>query len=131
MKTKAVRLHGEKDLRLEEFDLPEISDGEILIRVICDSICMSTYKTAMQGAKHLRVPDNVSSSPVIIGHEAVFSARRLVKSRANLQRGRISLLKLLHEECERSARIDDVFNDQDILAFYIVAQIFLDLEDTR
>lgn len=69
MKTKAVRLHGEKDLRLEEFDLPEISDGEILIKVICDSICMSTYKTAMQGAKHLRVPDNVSSSPVIIGHE--------------------------------------------------------------
>ena len=69
MKTKAVRLYGEKDLRLEEFELPEISEGEILIRIISDSACMSTYKTAMQGAKHLRVPNNVSEHPIIIGHE--------------------------------------------------------------
>ncbi|MBR5538369.1 MAG: zinc-binding dehydrogenase [Clostridia bacterium] len=69
MKTKAVRLYGEKDLRLEEFDLPAMGDGEILIKIISDSVCMSTYKTAMQGAKHLRVPDNVSENPVIIGHE--------------------------------------------------------------
>ena len=69
MKTKAVRLYGEKDLRLEEFELPEIKEGEILIRIISDSVCMSTYKTAMQGAKHLRVPDDVSENPIIIGHE--------------------------------------------------------------
>lgn len=69
MKTKAVRLYGEKDLRLEEFDLPEIKPGEILIKIISDSVCMSTYKTAMQGAKHLRVPDDVAENPVIVGHE--------------------------------------------------------------
>ena len=69
MKTKAVRLYGEKDLRLEEFELPPISDGEILIKIISDSVCMSTYKTVMQGAKHLRVPDNVAENPIIIGHE--------------------------------------------------------------
>ena len=69
MKTKAVRLYGEKDLRLEEFELPDINDGEILIKIVSDSVCMSTYKTAMQGAKHLRVPDNVAENPVIIGHE--------------------------------------------------------------
>lgn len=69
MKTKAVRLYGENDLRLEEFDLPAISDGEILIKIISDSVCMSTYKTAKQGAKHLRVPDNVAENPVIVGHE--------------------------------------------------------------
>lgn len=69
MKTKAVRLYGENDLRLEEFDLPEISDGEILIKIVSDSVCMSTYKTAKQGAKHLRVPDNVAENPVIVGHE--------------------------------------------------------------
>ncbi len=69
MKTKAVRLYGEKDLRLEEFDLPEIKSGDILIKIISDSVCMSTYKTAMQGAKHLRVPDNVAENPVIVGHE--------------------------------------------------------------
>lgn len=69
MKTKAVRLYGELDLRLEEFELPPLKDGEILIKVISDSVCMSTYKTAKQGAKHLRVPDNVAENPVIIGHE--------------------------------------------------------------
>jgi len=69
MHTKAVRLYGEKDLRLEEFALPEIGDGEVLIKIISDSVCMSTYKTAMQGAKHLRVPDDVAEHPVIIGHE--------------------------------------------------------------
>ena len=69
MKTKAVRLYGEKDLRLEEFELPAINDGEILIKIVSDSVCMSTYKTAMQGAKHLRVPDNIAENPIIIGHE--------------------------------------------------------------
>ncbi len=69
MKTKAVRLYGEQDLRLEEFELPELKNGEILIKVVSDSVCMSTYKTAKQGAKHIRVPDNVAENPVIIGHE--------------------------------------------------------------
>ena len=69
MKTKAVRLYGESDLRLEEFELPALKNGEILIKVISDSVCMSTYKTAKQGAKHIRVPDNVAENPVIIGHE--------------------------------------------------------------
>lgn len=69
MKTKAVRLYGERDLRLEEFELPALKNGELLVKVISDSVCMSTYKTAMQGAKHLRVPNNVAENPVIIGHE--------------------------------------------------------------
>ena len=68
MKATAVRLHAAKDLRLEEFELPEIKDDEILVKVVSDSVCMSTYKTAKQGAKHLRVPDNVAENPVIIGH---------------------------------------------------------------
>ena len=69
MKTKAVRLYGENDLRLEEFELPELKNGEILIKIISDSVCMSTYKTVKQGTKHLRVPDNIAENPVIIGHE--------------------------------------------------------------
>lgn len=69
MKTKAVRLYGKNDLRLEEFELPAIRDDEILARVISDSICMSSYKATIQGADHKRVPDNVSENPVIIGHE--------------------------------------------------------------
>lgn len=69
MKTKAVRLYGENDLRLEEFELPLLEDGQILIKVVSDSVCMSTYKTVKQGAKHLRVPEDVAEHPVIIGHE--------------------------------------------------------------
>ena len=69
MKTKAVRIYGKNDIRLEEFDLPEMREDEILAKVISDSVCMSTYKTAKQGAKHIRVPDNVAENPVIVGHE--------------------------------------------------------------
>ena len=69
MKTKAVRLYGKNDLRLEEFELPEIKDNEILAHVISDSICMSTYKAAIQGADHKRVPNDVAENPTIIGHE--------------------------------------------------------------
>ena len=69
MKTKAVRLHGQNDLRLSEFDLPEIKDDEILAHVISDSICMSSYKAAIQGSNHKRVPENLSEKPIIIGHE--------------------------------------------------------------
>ena len=69
MKTKAVRIYGKKDLRLEEFELPELEDDEILASVISDSICMSSYKAAMQGAEHKRVPDDIHINPTMIGHE--------------------------------------------------------------
>ena len=69
MKTKAVRLYGENDVRLEEFELRPITSGEILIKIISDSVCMSTHKTILQGEKHLRVPEGIKEKPVIIGHE--------------------------------------------------------------
>jgi len=69
MKTKAVRLYGKNDLRLEEFDLPKIKDNEILASVITDSICMSSWKLANQGQDHKKAPDNLSDNPIIIGHE--------------------------------------------------------------
>ena len=69
MKTKAVRLYGESDLRLEEFELPAIQETEILATIVSDSICMSSYKAATQGTKHKRIPNNVAENPIIIGHE--------------------------------------------------------------
>ena len=69
MKTKAVRLYGESDLRLEEFELPAIESNEILAKIVSDSICMSSYKAATQGTNHKRVPNNVADEPIIIGHE--------------------------------------------------------------
>ncbi|MDR0815124.1 MAG: zinc-binding dehydrogenase [Bacteroidales bacterium] len=69
MKTKAVRLYGKNDLRLEEFELPGIREDEILAKVVSDSICMSSYKAAQQGADHKRVPNDAATNPIIIGHE--------------------------------------------------------------
>lgn len=69
MKTKAVRLYGKNDMRLEEFELPEIRDDEILAHIISDSVCMSSHKAAMQGENHKRVPSDIAENPVIIGHE--------------------------------------------------------------
>ena len=69
MKTKAVRIHGKMDLRLEEIDLPEVGPDDVQVKIISDSICMSTYKAAVEGAEHKRVPDNVAENPTIVGHE--------------------------------------------------------------
>lgn len=69
MKTKAVRMYGKEDLRLEEFELPEMKDDEILAKVVSDDICMSTYKSAHAGIEHKRVPDDIAEHPTITGHE--------------------------------------------------------------
>ena len=69
MQTKAVRLYGKKDLRLEEFELPAIKESEILAKVVCDSLCMSSCKASHEADIHKRVPRDIACNPVIIGHE--------------------------------------------------------------
>lgn len=69
MKTRAVRLYGKRDLRLEEFELPPIKEDEILAKVVSDSLCMSSYKASTQGIDHKRIPNDVAENPIIIGHE--------------------------------------------------------------
>ncbi len=62
-------MYGKEDLRLETFELPPIKEDEILVKIISDSICMSTYKAAEQGTAHKRVPKDIAENPVIVGHE--------------------------------------------------------------
>lgn len=69
MKTKAIRMYGANDIRLDEFELPEITEEEVLIRVVSDSVCASTYKAVKQGTAHKRVPNDIAETPIIIGHE--------------------------------------------------------------
>ena len=69
MKTKAVRLYANEDLRLEEFELPALKEDEILAKIVSDSICMSTYKAAHQVGVHKRLPKDLAENPVIVGHE--------------------------------------------------------------
>ena len=37
MKTKAVRIHGKMDLRLEEIELPQVGPDDVQVKVISDS----------------------------------------------------------------------------------------------
>lgn len=69
MKTKVAAIYGKRDVRLREFELPEITDNELLVSVISDSVCLSTWKTALLGSEHKRVPDDLENHPVITGHE--------------------------------------------------------------
>ena len=69
MKARAARLHAANDVRIDEFELPPIKDDEILVKIVCDSICMSTYKMAKLGVEHKRVHADVAEHPAILGHE--------------------------------------------------------------
>ncbi|GAM60907.1 putative oxidoreductase linked to yggC [Vibrio ishigakensis] len=69
LQTTAAVICGEKDVRLRTFDLPQISDDELLVKNISNSICLSTYKAALLGSKHKRVPENIDEVPVMTGHE--------------------------------------------------------------
>ena len=69
MLVKGVRMYGKADLRFETFDIGEMGEEELLARVVTDSLCMSTYKAALQGSDHRAVPDGIDRNPVVIGHE--------------------------------------------------------------
>ena len=69
MRTIALRLYGANEVRLECLELPQITENEVLIKVVSDSVCASTYKAIKQGSAHKRVPANIAENPVILGHE--------------------------------------------------------------
>jgi threonine dehydrogenase-like Zn-dependent dehydrogenase len=66
---RAARIHGTNKVAVSEFPLPEIGADELLLRVVSSSMCLSTYKALSLGSEHKRVPDTLSSEPVITGHE--------------------------------------------------------------
>ena len=85
MKTKAVRLYGEMDLRLDEFELPEMQDDEIMAEVVTDSLCMSSYKAITQAQKHKKVPNDISEkNDVAKQHPGI--VKRLSKELGNYLR---------------------------------------------
>ena len=69
MKVTGLRMYGVNDLLVETFDLRDITDDEILVKIYTDSLCMSSYKAAIKGSKHKRVQDDIDKNPVILGHE--------------------------------------------------------------
>ena len=51
MKTKAVRIHGKMDLRLEEIELPQVGPDDVQVKIISDSICMSDLQGRGRGRR--------------------------------------------------------------------------------
>lgn len=73
--SKALRLYGKDNLKIDEVSLPEIKDDEILAEVMSDSMCMSSWKLAKEGEDHKKTPNNLKDHPIMVGHE--FSGRIL------------------------------------------------------
>lgn len=69
MKIKAAVLGGKNNIFLKEIELPEIKEDEILVKVISNGLCFSTYKAIVQGEDHKRVPETIGTNPIITGHE--------------------------------------------------------------
>ena len=69
MKARAAVIAGKNKIYIREFELPESTDNELLVKVISDTVCLSTYKALIRGEEHKRVPEDVSEHPAITGHE--------------------------------------------------------------
>jgi L-iditol 2-dehydrogenase len=66
---RVSRLHGIRDLRMEELPPPTPGPGEVLLRVAAVGVCGSDVHYYLEG----RIGDAVVSEPLILGHE--FSAQ--------------------------------------------------------
>lgn len=67
--SKALRLYGKDNMKIDEVSLPEIKDDEILAEVMSDSMCMSSWKLAKEGEEHKKTPNNLKDHPIMVGHE--------------------------------------------------------------
>ncbi len=65
---RAARLHGIRDLRLEDLPRPTPGPGEVLLKVASVGICGSDVHYYVDG----RIGDQIVSDPIMMGHE--FSA---------------------------------------------------------
>lgn len=52
MKATAAVLSGKNEVYVKEVDLPEIGEEELLVKVVSNSVCLSTYKAAIRGGDH-------------------------------------------------------------------------------
>jgi L-iditol 2-dehydrogenase len=64
MAMKAAMLYGVRDLRVEDVDVPRISDGEVLVRVKSATTCGTDLKIFQRG-----YVEGVVKLPTIFGHE--------------------------------------------------------------
>lgn len=77
---KAAVVHGKDDIRIELVPVPEINEGEILVKVRASGICATDIKTLLgQG-----LPKNL---PAILGHEVAGTVERVGPGVRELESG--------------------------------------------
>ena len=69
MNAKSWRLYGASDLRLEDVALEPAGEDGVVVEIVANSVCVSDYKCVTLGAGHKRVPDDIDTRPVMVGHE--------------------------------------------------------------
>ena len=77
MKAKSWRLYGASDLRLEDVELAPAGEDGVVVEIVANSVCVSDYKCVTLGAGHKRVPGDIATRPVMIGHEMVGIVREV------------------------------------------------------
>lgn len=80
---KALRLHGVKDLRLEEVERPSPRDGEIVLKVAAAGICATDLKAYNFGSR--------TKIPVTLGHEVAGVVVEAGKGREELLNRSVTL----------------------------------------
>jgi len=83
----AAVLHGPKELKIEEVDVPAPKNGEVLIEVAANGLCHTdiTYYTA-------QIPEKMRIYPLILGHESAGKVVALGEGVSNLTEGDSVLL---------------------------------------
>lgn len=69
MRTEANYITDAGQCRVMTIELPPLGPSEVLMKVVSSSMCYSTHKALVLGAKHKRVPDNLGDVDVMTGHE--------------------------------------------------------------
>ena len=77
MKTKAWRLYGAADARLEDIELEGAGEEGIVVELVTNTICLSDYKGVSLGTGHKRVPRDIATRPTMFGHEVAGIVREV------------------------------------------------------
>jgi L-iditol 2-dehydrogenase len=77
MKMKAAMFHGPEDVKLEETDVPEISDYEILVKIRASTTCGTDRKLYLRKTK--KYP-SYFTPPSIFGHEIAGEIHKIGKN---------------------------------------------------
>ncbi len=83
----AAVLHGPRELRIEEVDVPVPGPGEVLVEVVANGLCHTdvTYYEA-------QIPEKMRVYPLILGHEAAGKVAVLGEGAVGLSEGDSVLL---------------------------------------